>query len=229
MAKELTESRRTRYTRRAMQDALIDLMRERPLGSITIKALCEQADVNRSTFYAHYDSIEELLHDIEDETMAWVTTALDQLLMQPDAAGVEHVIEHICRYIAGNRNHLQVLMSPTADLDFQQQLPFRRRTDAARLQRPGRSADAHAVRRIRQHRTAAVLARHRPRRPTRNRRPHHLHHGHARRPVRQTIPASAHPESYGQSAAAALDESEMLATRNRRGMTYSSHRHIFFA
>lgn len=75
MAKELTESRRTRYTRRAMQDALIDLMRERPLGSITIKALCEQADVNRSTFYAHYDSIEELLHDIEDETMAWVTTA----------------------------------------------------------------------------------------------------------------------------------------------------------
>ena len=216
MAKELTESRRTRYTRRAMQDALIDLMRERPLGSITIKALCEQADVNRSTFYAHYDSIEELLHDIEDETMAWVTTALDQLLMQPDAAGVEHVIEHICRYIADNRNHLQVLMSPTADLDFQQQLP-------------GRSADAHAVRRIRQHRTAAVLARHRPRRPTRNRRPHHLHHGYARRPVRQTIPASAHPESYGQSAAAALDESEMLVTRNRRGMTYSSHRHRSFA
>lgn len=59
MAKELTESRRTRYTRRAMQDALIDLMRERPLGSITIKTLCEQADVNRSTFYAHYDSIED--------------------------------------------------------------------------------------------------------------------------------------------------------------------------
>ena len=53
MAKELTESRRTRYTRKAMQgDALIDLMRERPLGSITIKALCEQADVNRSTFYS---------------------------------------------------------------------------------------------------------------------------------------------------------------------------------
>ena len=235
MAKELTESRRTRYTRKAMQDALIDLMRERPLGSITIKALCEQADVNRSTFYAHYDSIEELLHDIEDETMAWVTTALDQLLMQPDAAGVEHVIEHICRYIADNRNHLQVLMSPTrpgfpataARPDLQP--PFRRRTDAARLQRPGRSADAHAVRRIRQHRTAAVLARHRPRRPTRNRRPHHLHHGYARRPVRQTIPASAHPESYGQSAAAALDESEMLVTRNRRGMTYSSHRHRSFA
>ena len=102
MAKELTESRRTRYTRRAMQDALIELLRNQPLGSITVKALCERADVNRSTFYAHYASIEELLHDIEDETMAWVTTALEQL--------------------ADNRNHLQVLMSPKADIGFQQQL-----------------------------------------------------------------------------------------------------------
>ena len=128
-----------------------DAGRERPLGSITIKALCEQADVNRSTFYAHYDSIEELLHDIEDETMAWVTTALDQLLMQPDAAGVEHVIEHICRYIADNRNHLQVLMSPTADLDFQQQLLgliYSRRSVAEQMQ-PASSDPAEAQMRMR--------------------------------------------------------------------------------
>lgn len=122
MAKTLTESRRTRYTRRAMQDALMELLRERPLSAITVKALCERADVNRSTFYAHYDDVEEMLHDIEDETMAWVTGALDELLNQPDPAGIEHVIERICQYIADNRNHLQVLMSPQADLGFQQQL-----------------------------------------------------------------------------------------------------------
>ena len=106
MSKELTESRRTRYTRRAMQDALIELLRDQPLGSITVKALCERADVNRSTFYAHYTSIEDLLHDIEDETMAWVTAALDQLLAQPDSAGTSSnvsantspTIASICRY-----------------------------------------------------------------------------------------------------------------------------------
>ena len=137
MAKELTESRRTRYTRRAMQDALIELPRDQPLGSITVKALCERADVNRSTFYAHYASIEELLHDIEDETMAWVTTALEQLLAQPDSAGIEHVIERICQYIADNRKHLQVLMSPKADIGFQQQLLgliYSRQTVAEQLQ-----------------------------------------------------------------------------------------------
>lgn len=122
MTKDMTESRRTRYTRQAMQDALIELMRERPVNAITVKALCERADVNRSTFYAHYASIDELLHDIEDGTMAWVTAALDQLLRQLDVSGIERIIEQICRYIADNRNHLQVLMSPKADVGFQQQL-----------------------------------------------------------------------------------------------------------
>ena len=103
MAKELTESRRTRYTRRAMQDALIELLRDQPLGSITVKALCERADVNRSTFYAHYASIEELLHDIEDETMAWVTTALEQLLAQPDPAGIGKGCGFPCRITTPSR------------------------------------------------------------------------------------------------------------------------------
>lgn len=122
MIKPLTESRRTRYTRQAMQDALIDLMRERPLAAITVKALCERADVNRSTFYAHYGSVEELLRDIEDQTMDWVRAALDQLLQQSDATDIEQGIVHICRYIASNSNHLQILMSPKADARFQQQL-----------------------------------------------------------------------------------------------------------
>ena len=187
MAKELTESRRTRYTRLAMQDALVELLQDQPLGSITVKALCERADVNRSTFYAHYTSIEDLLHDIEDETMAWVTAALDQLLAQPDSAGIEHVIERICQYIADNRKHLQVLMSPKADIGFQQQLLgliYSRQTVAEQLQPaandPVEAPNAHALRRIRQHRPTAILARHRPRSISGISGPHHFHHGHAR-------------------------------------------------
>ena len=186
MAKELTESRRTRYTRRAMQDALIELLRNQPLGSITVKALCERADVNRSTFYAHYASIEELLHDIEDETMAWVTTALEQLLAQPDSAGIEHVIERICQYIADNRKHLQVLMSPKADIGFHSSYwdlftAGRRSPSSCSPPPTTRSTpNAHALRRIRQHRPTAILARHRPRSISGISGPHHFHHGHAR-------------------------------------------------
>lgn len=122
MAKELTESRRTQYTRRAMQDALVELLADKPIGRITVKELCDRADVNRSTFYAHYDGIEDLLHDIENDTIDWVSGALEQLLEQPDPDSMRHIVEHICRYIADNRSHLRILMSPKADVGFQQQL-----------------------------------------------------------------------------------------------------------
>lgn len=122
MAKELTESRRTQYTRRAMQDALVELLADKPISRITVKELCERADVNRSTFYDHYANLNELLRDIEDDAIEWVTGALEQLLEQPDSEGMLHVVEHICRYIADNRSHLRVLMSEQADRGFQQRL-----------------------------------------------------------------------------------------------------------
>ena len=122
MARELVESRRTQYTRRALRDALIELLADKPLARITVRELCERADVNRSTFYAHYPDLDSLLRDIEEDTIDWVNGTLQQLLERPDPDSVGRVIEHVCRYIADNRSHLRVLMSPQADLRFKQQL-----------------------------------------------------------------------------------------------------------
>lgn len=122
MSKALTESRRTQYTQRALQDALIELLTDKPLSRITVRELCEKADVNRSTFYAHYRDTASLLHDIEEDAIDWVRGTLQQLLEQPDVESVGRVIEHICQYIADNRSHLRVLMSTKADLGFQQRL-----------------------------------------------------------------------------------------------------------
>ena len=44
--------RRVRYTKRALTQALVQLVQERPVSKISVKELCERADVNRSTFYA---------------------------------------------------------------------------------------------------------------------------------------------------------------------------------
>ncbi len=44
-----------------MQEALIDLLEEKEFDRITIKEICERAQVNRSTFYLHYDNVNDLL------------------------------------------------------------------------------------------------------------------------------------------------------------------------
>lgn len=46
-----------------MHNALITLLDSKDFEYITIKEICETAGVNRSTFYLHYDNINDLLQE----------------------------------------------------------------------------------------------------------------------------------------------------------------------
>lgn len=46
-----------------MDEALILLLEKKDYSFITIKEICEKAGVNRSTFYLHYDTIDDLLSE----------------------------------------------------------------------------------------------------------------------------------------------------------------------
>lgn len=46
-----------------MNEALIKLLYEKEYHYISVKELCNKAGVNRSTFYLHYDSMDELLEE----------------------------------------------------------------------------------------------------------------------------------------------------------------------
>ena len=49
----------------ALRGALVDLMEERGYGRVDVVALCSRAYVSRSTFYAHYHGVDELLQELE--------------------------------------------------------------------------------------------------------------------------------------------------------------------
>ena len=46
-----------------MDEALIALLEEKDLEYITVKEICHQAGVNRSTFYLHYETIADLVDE----------------------------------------------------------------------------------------------------------------------------------------------------------------------
>lgn len=46
-----------------MDMALISLLKKKPLEYITVSEICNAAEVNRSTFYLHYDTIGDLLNE----------------------------------------------------------------------------------------------------------------------------------------------------------------------
>lgn len=48
-----------------MDEALINLLNKKNIEYISIKEICDAAGVNRSTFYLHYESINDLVNEIE--------------------------------------------------------------------------------------------------------------------------------------------------------------------
>ena len=46
-----------------MDEALLALLEEKDLEYITVKEICRQAGVNRSTFYLHYETVADLVNE----------------------------------------------------------------------------------------------------------------------------------------------------------------------
>lgn len=53
--------RRVRRTRNQLRDALVALILERGWDAVSVKEVCDRADIGRSTFYVHFADKEELL------------------------------------------------------------------------------------------------------------------------------------------------------------------------
>ena len=58
---------RVQYTKSVLHKAMLTLLERTPIGKISIKDLCEEAGLNRGTFYLHYVSPYDLLKEIEDQ------------------------------------------------------------------------------------------------------------------------------------------------------------------
>lgn len=61
--------RRAQYTRNAVKDALLSLLEKNHFDSISVAAVCREADVGRSTFYSHYDTLMDVIDELADDAI----------------------------------------------------------------------------------------------------------------------------------------------------------------
>lgn len=59
------EDRRTRKTKKALKIAFFELIAHKPINQITVSELTTVADINRKTFYNHYQDVDQVLQAIE--------------------------------------------------------------------------------------------------------------------------------------------------------------------
>lgn len=82
------KDRRIRKTEQAVQSALAKLLSEKDITDITIKELCEKADINKSTFYLHYRDI----YDCADSLM---NNAVNRTIEVMDPYDFTELVKHL--------------------------------------------------------------------------------------------------------------------------------------
>lgn len=114
------DDRRVKMTKRILKEALISLMHIKAINEISIKKICEVADVNRSTFYHHYQSPQELYDDI----IADLTADFSEILEKSIAKGESQteVVARLLEYIESRRELFLVLLSDKGNIGIGEKL-----------------------------------------------------------------------------------------------------------
>lgn len=133
--------RRVARSRRALKEALTDLILEQGYESVTVQEVIDRADVGRSTFYAHFldkdDLLMAILADLE-------MPAPDARLWKPDDPAFGWTLELFRHFGSGKRLFKAVASSQSGALarrETTRRLEDLARAELSRLQ-AGRKLDA---------------------------------------------------------------------------------------
>lgn len=99
---ESKQDRRIRRTRRLLKESLIQLMQEKEFMNISVREVTERADLNRGTFYLHYQDTRHLLQDIENETLLEFQQMLDQYREAPQKRSLMPMLNPLIDYVSEN-------------------------------------------------------------------------------------------------------------------------------
>ncbi len=113
--------RRKKYTRMVLKDSLMESLKEKPISSVTVKEICEQADINRSTFYTHYSDQYDLVEQIESELINDMEKYLNSVNFEMDEEAKE-MTERLLDYLASRADDCKTLLNYEGDSTFQRKV-----------------------------------------------------------------------------------------------------------
>ena len=114
---EKKEDRRVTMTKRMLKDALTDLLREMDIYHVSIRELCQRADINRTTFYKYYGSQFDLLADMENDLLVFLSDTIREYSDDP-----ERIIEAACEYLENHLEFGRLIVNNNVDPLFPQKL-----------------------------------------------------------------------------------------------------------
>lgn len=120
----MSTNRRVKYTKMVLNESFLKFMAEKPISRITVKEICEDADVNRSTYYVHYTDPYDQLKKLEADIMVNMAIYVDGVTtegLHDDKKQLE-IMKGVLEYIKSKQHIFQVLLTKGGDYDLQKDI-----------------------------------------------------------------------------------------------------------
>ena len=89
------------FTKKAIKESFIRLLKERPLSKITVQVIADDCGINRNSFYYHFQDIPALIEEITLEEV-------DRLIeMYPEISSIEECLNVIAIITTSRKCHSQ--------------------------------------------------------------------------------------------------------------------------
>ena len=109
-------------SRKMIRHAFMELLREKPYEKITATDIIQRADINRSTFYAHYPDVRGIM----DEIMAEITQMFRAMLQSMDFTVFFEdpmpILREVMEFVRRNQEIYQMLLQSSVALEQLEQL-----------------------------------------------------------------------------------------------------------
>lgn len=115
---------RIKKTRRYLKEALLSLIKQKGFDAITVRDLTQEADINRATFYQHYQDKFDLLDQTIDEMLLSMATYVAPKSMREFTENKDSspVFERLFQFIYENTFFFQVMMGEKGVPSFQHRM-----------------------------------------------------------------------------------------------------------
>lgn len=110
---------RVQFTKSRLQEALLSLLQEKPVDRVTVRELCDRAELNRSTFYLHYTCPYDLLSELEQ---AFVEAHRKLFLAFWQQGRNLDIMAELFACLRENRDFFCAIMGPYGDPAFTEKL-----------------------------------------------------------------------------------------------------------
>ena len=117
----MAENRRVRMTKKIIKESLLELLDQKPPDKITVTDICKTADLNRSTFYAHYEDTAQILREIEGDVIQQLPVSSD-FLTEGNGERFLNMLTDFFRYVRENEKLFRILLLKTGHIGFNRRL-----------------------------------------------------------------------------------------------------------